>query len=103
MTQYNLHWETISDATREGADHNLEVANELAFGLPQANMTAGDLLDNGDYVIVRLNRINEGSIQKLDNEQKASITQQIEATYGVLDYDLYVHSLIARAKIAEHA
>jgi peptidyl-prolyl cis-trans isomerase D len=38
----------------------------------------------------------------LDKEQQASLVQQIEASYGVMDYDLYINSLVAAAKIDRH-
>ncbi|KTC65445.1 peptidyl-prolyl cis-trans isomerase D (plasmid) [Legionella adelaidensis] len=99
IAENNLQWREVTKSSREGVDHEIEMINELAFNLPRAGETAGSNLDNGDYVIVQLRQINDGQVENLDDEQKASITQQIEATYGILDYDLYIHSLIAKAKI----
>lgn len=99
ITDNNLVWKEVAFANREGADHELEAVNEIAFNLPHAGATAGESLKNGDFVVVQLKRINDGDLEKLDNEQKASLTQQIESTYGLLDYDLYIHSLMASAKI----
>jgi peptidyl-prolyl cis-trans isomerase D len=66
------------------------------------NAEEGRSLDNGDYVIVRLKSINDGNVDVLDKEQVASITQQIEASYGMMDYDLYVSDLMSHAQVVKH-
>jgi peptidyl-prolyl cis-trans isomerase D len=49
-----------------------------------------------------LKKINDGQLNALDKEQVASIKQQIEASYGMTDYDLYVGDLMRKAKIVKH-
>lgn len=91
----------INKATRD-TEAALPVINEMAFNLPRIGAKVGRSLVNGDYVIVYLNNINDGNVDTLDKEQVASITQQIEANYGKMDYDLYLSNLMSQAKIAKH-
>ncbi len=96
-----LQWQAISAATRD-ADKALVTINEMAFNLPRVGAEVGRSLVDGDYVIVHLKKINDGQANLLDKEQIASITQQIEANYGMMDYDLYVSELMKQAKIVKH-
>ena len=78
------------------------MVNDLAFGLARVDAKVGHSLANGDYVIVQLKQINDGTLRKQDKEQVASITQQIETNYGMMDYDLYVNDLRNKATIVRH-
>ena len=53
-------------------------------------------------MVVELKQVNPGNMALLDPEQVASITQEIEANYGMMDYDLYIHHLMAQAKIEKN-
>ncbi|KTD01985.1 peptidyl-prolyl cis-trans isomerase D [Legionella geestiana] len=93
-----LKWETATAVTRDGENADAAI-NDLAFSLPRAEARDGRMLENGDFVVVELKHINNGKLAALDKEQRDSIEQQIEANYGVMDYDLYVNGLMAKAKI----
>lgn len=95
---HQLKWQKIEKATRDTEAEDPAI-NDLAFSLAKENNQNGRRLSNGDYVIVRLLAIHDGQLEKLDKEQQASLIQQIEASSGLMDYDLYVNSLLARAKI----
>ena len=101
MTQHKLVWHSVNNAARDSDDSDALVS-ALAFNLPRVNSQEGRSLANGNYVIVRLNALHDGQYQMLDKEQQASLVQQIEASYGVMDYDLYINSLVAAAKIDRH-
>ena len=96
-----LKWNEISNAARD-ADNPSAVINELAFRIPKVRANEGLSLVGGDYVIVHLKKINDGHLELLDKEQVASITQQIEANYGLMDYDLYINGLMNQAAIVKH-
>lgn len=96
-----LVWQPVVQAARD-SDKADPMINDLAFSLPKPNTRDGRKLMNGDFVIVRLKKINDGNYAKLDKEQQASLTQQIETSYGLMDYDIYVNSLIKKAKIDRH-
>lgn len=101
MQLNQLKWLEIVNGARENDKADAAV-NDLAFSLPRINSFDGRSLDNGNYAIVRLKKINDGQYQALDKEQQASLAQQIEASYGVMDYDLYINDQIAKANIEKH-
>ena len=101
MQENNLKWHEVSKATRD-TDAALIAINDMAFNLPRPGAKLGRSLVGGDYVIVHLKKINDGQLEPLDKEQASSITQQIEASYGMMEYDLYISSLLKKAKIDKH-
>lgn len=96
-----LQWHSISQAPRDNDKANAQI-NDMAFNLLKPDSRDGMVLPNGDYVVVRLKQINDGKLSALDKEQRDSLVQQIEASYGMMDYDLYVNSLINHAQIVRH-
>lgn len=101
ITQHKLVWHTVKNAARD-SDESDSLISALAFNLPRVNSQEGSSLTDGNYVIVRLKSLHDGQYQSLDKEQQASLVQQIEASYGVMDYDLYINSLVTSAKIDRH-
>ncbi len=96
-----LRWHAVVNANRD-MDAVPMAINELAFNLPRDGAKDGILLEDGDYVVVRLKKINNGKLKSVDKEQIASITQQIEANNGVNDYQLYINDLMSKAHIVKH-
>lgn len=101
ITENNLQWSTVAAASRD-TEAAAETINQMAFSLARVGTEQGRSLVSGDYVIVHLKKINEGKLDNLDKEQVASITQQIETNYGMMDYDLYLSDLMSKAKIVKH-
>lgn len=98
----HLKWQTVTQATRDSSLAPAEV-NRLAFTLSDAKRRNGLVLDGeSGYVVVELTQIIDGKLSQLDAEQLISITQQISANYGAIDYDLYVNQLLDQAKIVRH-
>ncbi len=94
-------WEDVLDVTRD-SDTVTGAINELAFNLPSKGDKAGCALVGGDYAIVHLKQVNNGKLDSLDKEQIASIKQQIEASNGLMDYNLYINDLMKKATIVKH-
>lgn len=94
----HLQWHNITQAARD-SDNVEPMINELAFSLSRTDNRRGHLLENGDFVLIYLQQINDGQLTTLDKEQQASLVQQIEASFGLVDYDLYVSQLLKSAKI----
>jgi peptidyl-prolyl cis-trans isomerase D len=101
IAAHQLKWNSVAKASRDNDKANNSI-NELAFNLLRKDSRDGTNLENGDYVVVRLKQINDGTLSAMDKEQKDSLIQQIEASYGMMDYDLYVNSLINHAQIERH-
>lgn len=96
-----LEWKSVTQASRDN-DKSDALVNEIAFNLLRPESRDGISLQNGDYVVVRLRQINDGTLDSLDKERRDSLVQQIEASYGMMDYDLYVSNLIKHATIVRH-
>lgn len=94
-------WQDVLDAGRD-TDTVTSTINELAFNLSGTGDKAGCSLVDGDYAIVHLKQVNDGKLDALDQEQIASIKQQIEASYGLMDYNLYLNDLMKKATIVKH-
>lgn len=98
MLQSRLKWHSVKQVLRETEDVPTPI-NALAFSLARAGTEQGRVLDNGDFLILQLTAVHDGHMKALDQEQIANITQQLEANYGVVDYDLYLSGLLKQAKI----
>lgn len=101
LSANKLSWTTVEESARDSDKADPQI-NELAFNLLRPESRDGAVLPNGDYVVVRLKHINDGKLSTLDKEQQESLIQQIEASYGMMDYDLYAKSLINQAQIERH-
>ena len=101
MSTNQLQWHEVVNAARDN-DKSNALINDLAFNLLRPESRDGVILENGDYVVVKLKRINDGQLSTLDQEQRNSLIQQIEASYGMMDYDLYVNNLMKHAQIVKH-
>ncbi|BCA96203.1 peptidylprolyl isomerase [Legionella antarctica] len=100
ISTHKLKWHEVVKAARDN-EKSSALINDLAFNLLRPESRDGIILENGDYVVVRLKRINDGQLTYLDQEQRTSLIQQIEASYGMMDYDLYVNNLTKKAKIVK--
>lgn len=100
LDSYHLQWKTVTGRRREDSDVNAEI-NELAFTILKVGQVKGGVLSSGDYAVVALQAIEKGEMNTLDKEHIASIAQQLEATYGIMDYDLYVNYLMKHANIVK--
>ncbi|MBA2656958.1 MAG: SurA N-terminal domain-containing protein [Tatlockia sp.] len=98
LTENQLKWQEVANSTRDNDKADTTI-NELAFSLARVNSQDGRSLANGNYVIVRLKKINDGQMKLLNKEQQASLEQQIESSYGLMDYDLYIRDQISKMKI----
>ncbi|MBN9227946.1 MULTISPECIES: SurA N-terminal domain-containing protein [Legionella] len=101
ISSNNLSWKSVVKSTRDNDKVDNDI-NDMAFNLLRPESRDGLVMANGDYVVVRLKQIHDGKLSTLDREQQDSLIQQIEASYGMMDYDLYVKSLINRAQIVKH-
>lgn len=101
MKTNQLKWHAVTASARENDQVN-NLINEAAFNIARPESRDGVRLENGDYVVVALKHIHDGSLMDKDEEQRNSLIQQIEASYGMMDYDLYVNSLMKRAHITKN-
>ena len=94
-------WKEVKKITRD-SDKPAAKINELVFEMNKSKPISGIQLDNGDYVVVKLQDVFAGDLAHLDQELISSINQQMEANIGILNYDLYTHQLMSKATIVKH-
>lgn len=95
-----LHWQRVIGATRDSEKGDAQI-NELAFAISDTGGYEGHILQSGDYALVRLEKKTDGQLDMTDNEQTRNLTQQLEASYGLMDYDLYISQLMSQAHIVK--
>lgn len=73
---------------------------QKAFALPKIENPVGMVaLHNGDYAIVRVDKITDGSIDVLAAQDKESYQQGLAASLGQIEFNLYVSNAIASSEI----
>ncbi len=95
-----LRWQRVTGATRD-SEHGDAQINELAFAIVDTGGYEGHILQNGDFALVRLEKTTDGQLDMTDTEQTRNLTQQLEASYGLMDYDLYISQLMSQAHIVK--
>lgn len=93
----NLQWHKVENSTRDNPKASQNI-NELAFNLSVGKET-GVELPGGDFVFVALNKINEGDVSNMTNEQKNNLVLELEGNLGQIAYELYIKELVNNAKI----
>ena len=102
LLKHHLTWNIATQATRDSSIAPAEI-NDIAFTVPHAGSRGGQILSHqAGYVVVELSQVTPGSMDMLDHEQKQSISQQLAANYGTVDYDLYTSNLLEQAHVVKH-
>jgi peptidyl-prolyl cis-trans isomerase D len=97
-------WTTQKGVSRDNSTLNATILSTL-FKMPlvvnDTPVFQGVTLDNGDYAVLKLTRVQPGSIDSLDREEEKMFEDEMEAAEGIVDYNLYVEGLMHQAKIIE--
>lgn len=96
-----ITWHAVIDATRDSTQ-TPERVHTLAFRLPQVGSAAGTVMPSGDYVLVRVQKIQAGNVKHLKAAEITPLRQHFEADEGSTMYELYVHDLLNKAHIVMH-
>lgn len=100
----NIEWQTANDIARENKKLSSNIL-QLAFtmGRPsdgQAHTTADAKLPNGDYLVVVLNKVQDGAVDKqTDANLEQGLASQMAILKGRLEFSSLQTYLIAKAKI----
>lgn len=100
--QYSLSWLTDNNAGRYDSRVDAAILREaFRMARPQNNVPSltGFGLPSGDYAVISLNGVNDGSIPPAGNIQLRIFREEIENNLGNIDYQLYVRELLNNAKI----
>lgn len=99
----HLSWVTRQDVGRFASTVN-PVILSAAFRLPKPTEPQGSVsgltLPNGDFAILVVTEVRDGHFSKQINMEKRIFQQQLENKNGQVDYQLYVHDLLNRAKVS---
>ena len=95
-------WHVETDVSRDRTDINTEIL-KAAFNQPMTTPKqisyTGMSLTSGDYALVGVTKIMPGQFKKNPKQQEEVVSNEIATNFGQLDYELYVHSVINKAKI----
>lgn len=100
---YQLPVESRQDVGRFASGVNpliLSAAFRLAKPVNNKGISANGLaLPNGGFVILTVTEVHDGHFGDKNNIEKRVFQQQFENKNGQVDYQLYVHDLLNRAKV----
>jgi peptidyl-prolyl cis-trans isomerase D len=95
-TQTELSWSGESEIPRNSADVDEGVLN-TAFRLPRpapgAPVFGGTAIADGDFVIVAVQQVLDGSLAAVDEEQRTAAKRSLEIEEGRAAYDAVVRAL----------
>lgn len=106
LESHKLNWQTARAVSRQDSKLNaliLKTAFDIApptKGLKQPTKMV--TLDWGDVALIQLNKIIANDSKKLTAKQREDFASNMAYTQGLLEYELYVKGLEAKAKIERH-
>ena len=100
--QTGFKWQVLTNTTRYGSQAAAAIIN-AAFRLPRpANQSiscASLKLPHGDYVVLAVTAVHDGNADNVNETEQRIYREQLENSYGQLDYSLYVQELVNKAKV----
>lgn len=99
--QMNLPWQVANNVGRFDPHVPSAVLN-AAFRLPRPNAqpAVGSFkLPNGNYALVSVNKVIDGTLGNNPAAQERIYREELEDSFGQLDYSLYVHNVLNKSKI----
>lgn len=94
-----IDWHSLNNASREQVGVDKEIT-QLAFRIKE-NAIDGLQLANGDFAIVNLLHVTHRNKDiKLTDEQRKMYYDTLKGSYGRMEYDLFLKSLMDNAKIS---
>lgn len=101
LVDNDIGWVDAPGVDRNGFSINRQILNEV-FAMPEPKdgpVLSSLTLDNGTYVIVELNQVNEGSLDTISEEQRQSLTSSMLADLGNSDFQAALANLRGNAEI----
>ncbi|TNF01562.1 MAG: hypothetical protein EP323_09495 [Gammaproteobacteria bacterium] len=100
--QEELEWQVSLDTKRFSGNQNSQI-RERVFEMPEPGETPvvdNLVLNNGDYVLVSLVKVQEGDYSQLSSEQQKLLTATVALTNASRDYQAYERTLLEQADVA---
>jgi len=102
--EYNLEWFAVEQVRRDDSKINAAVV-KTAFQLPRPAQTpqgisvGGTALESGDYAVVAVSAVHDGSMASLDTPTRVQIQRELQRTYAAVEYQSYLEGLKQAADI----
>lgn len=100
----NLDWQVQIATKRQQAGIAAELLKHV-FSLPQRSegtVNSGVQLSNGDYAVVQLSKVSEGTMPSLPPEQLERFRGQLAEQLAQLEFSLYQRSIEAGSEVLIH-
>lgn len=104
IDQYHLQWSQHKNITRDTKELDSDIV-AVAFQLPKSDRTQtikGVRLANGDYIVMKVDKAQNGDINEVPKATKQAIKQQLAQSFGNIDYELYVMGYLTSAKVKKY-
>ena len=100
-------WKEKNNIARSSNDVNADlIENAFAMPTPGHGDKGSDFkvvnMENGDYAIVWLTKVQNGEDTKISHEEKENYGKQLAKHYGELEYAIYTIDLLHNAKVEKH-
>ena len=95
LMENDLSWVVETEIGRNSFSVNREILEEV-FSLSSASVSAQSAtltLDNGTFVLVELNAVNEGALESIPEDQRLALSESIVTDIGNNDFQGYMGSL----------
>lgn len=96
-----LKWEVARSMSRFASQVPAAISS-VAFHMPRpkaAPSYSAFKLPNGDYVVLAVTAVYDGDFTKISETQRRIYREELENSFGQLDYSLYVQGLVNKAKV----
>jgi peptidyl-prolyl cis-trans isomerase D len=95
LMENDLSWVVETDVERSSFSVNREILEEVfSLSAASANAQSATLtLDNGTFVLVELNAVNEGALESIPEDQRLALAESIVTDIGNNDFQGYMGSL----------
>lgn len=103
-SQEKLTWKTANSIGRYG-EQAPSTLIKLVFKMPRPKAgkfaVSGFKTPTGDYAVLVLNAVHDGDSAKSADGERRVYREELENSFGQLDYSLYAHGLLNSAKIVK--
>lgn len=92
-------WQLEIDRSRNSSAVNRELLG-AAFNAVELNGYAPINLDDGSMAIIKVEKIEAGSVQLLAKDERRAVTQEVIRTYAAWDFSWFIQSAMAESDIS---
>lgn len=103
LQDQGLQWRRMEDAGRDNTEINPEILDRV-FSMPkppseEEPTIEGFQLEGGEYAVVELSNVTPGTLEDMDEDERASMRAFVTQQTGQAEFEAYVNSLETSAEI----